>query len=252
MEFAVMRHPTAKIVLLALCFLPGCRGSSAPETPVAAATLAEGEQVTLVQQAGPLAVIEYRDGKQGYVPLGLLKHRNTAVKSNGETFTHTVVRESPVYGEMPSEELAPPEPRAPAGIDGEQKTLNALFIGEKTGQELIAPGNVHYFLVDEATGERCWRSFECTYPGCPGEKTKGRKHHVFILIAEKPGEEEPTIQCDACLTLRDLDTETLDERTKWGSYARVYELPETIRRRTELDDERRRYVEMKRRGVRGQ
>jgi hypothetical protein len=87
-EFAVMRHPTAKIVLLAVCFLPGCRVSSAPETPVAAATLAEGEHVTLVQQAGPLAVIEYRDGKQGYVPLGLLKHRNTAVNSNGETFTH--------------------------------------------------------------------------------------------------------------------------------------------------------------------
>lgn len=215
----------------------GCGPAAAPPH-----TLAPGQRVTAVEEAGAYTLVEAGQGSRYYVPSGLLKHRNTAARSDGPSYTHTIVQETPAYAERPSEQPAPPEPRDRAAIDAEQNALNALFIGETTGKEVIAPRNVHYFVVAKATGERCWRAFECTYPDCPGEKTSGRKHHLFIIVTKRLYQEEPTIQCDACLKLRDLAAETLDAKTKWTSYARPFELPETIRRTAELDREQQRLV----------
>lgn len=228
--------------LLVACLLyggltGGCGPAAAPPR-----TLAPGQRVTAVQEQGPYTLVDADQSLRYYIPSGLLKHRDTAARSDGESYTHTVVQEAPAYVEPPSEQPLPPEPRDRATIDAEQDSLNALFIGETTGKEVIAPRNVHYFVVDEATGERCWRAFECTYPDCPGEKTSGRKHHLFIIVTKRLYQEEPTIQCDACLKLRDPDSETLDARTKWTSYTRPFELPETIRRTAELDRERQRLV----------
>ena len=240
-----MRHLScsaivATLALLTILGLPGCGA----RTPSASDSLAGGEPVRLVEQVGPFALIETQNGDQRYLPVGMLKQRNTAKMQDVRAdFTHTIVRDTPVYAELPTAEVEPLKPRERAEIDQEQKTLNALFIGEETGKEVIAPGNVHYFVIDEETGERCWRSIECTNPDCPGEKTNGRPYYVFFLVAEKPNEEEPPIECDACLALRDLNVETPQDKTKWGSYVRAYEMPETNRRRTELDDERKRFVE---------
>ena len=132
---------------------------------------------------------------------------------------------------------APPPPRSIADIDTELATLDALFIGEKTGKEVIAPGNVLSFVIDEETGERCGPAYECTHPDCPGERTKGRAHFIFTQVIE-PNTQE-AIHCPACKKQRNLTTETKEEAGNWGTYVRPYELPETIQRREELDRERR-------------
>ena len=169
----------------------------------------------------------------------MLKHRDTSKRADG-AFTHTVVRDTPVFVELPSQPPAPPEPRAPAAIDEEQRTLNSMYLTEKTGKRVIAPRNIARSLVDEETGERAWHAYECTNPNCPGEKSAGQPHHLFIHII---GDPETPIECPACAKTRNLATETREQAAKWGAYWRPYELPETVRRRGELDDERRRFVE---------
>ena len=205
-------------------------------------SLEQGSEVQLLEDLGEFSKIQTQDGQVGYVASGLLKHRNTASDAEAD-HSHAVVREAVLWDVIPEQTPPPPPPRVRAEIDREQLTLNALFIGEETGKEVIAPGNVHYFVVDEETGERCWRSLECTHPNCPGEKKNGRHYYVFFLIAEKPNEEEPPIECDACGRFRDTEGETPQEKTEWSRYVRPYELPETLRRRAELDNERRRFVE---------
>jgi len=234
-------RPALCMILSGLLFFllgAGCSKSTSPSS----GALSTGEQVTLIDQEGDFGLIELADGERGFVPLGMLKQRNTAEASDAD-HTHAIVRATDVYAAAPSEPIAPPLPRIRAEIDHEQKKLNALFIGEETGKEVIAPGDVHYFVVDQETGERCWRSIECIHPNCPGEKKNGRPYYVFFLVAERPNEEEPPIECDACRSFRDLGNETPEEKTEWSRYVRPYELPETLRRRDELDDERKRFVQ---------
>ena len=225
-----------RTVVVAVLLSNGC-GS-----PTSTGSLQPGTKVQLIGEEAGFGKIQTAEGKVGYVPLGMLKRRNTAEASDAD-HTHAIVRATDFYDGPPSEPIAPPPPRDRAAIDREQHTLNALFIGEETGREVIAPGNVHYFVVNEETGERCWRSIECIHPDCPGKKKNGRPYYVFFLIAENPNEEEPPIECDACRQFRDVDRETPLEKTEWSRYVRPYELPETLRRRGELDDERRRFVE---------
>jgi hypothetical protein len=223
--------------VVAVLFLANGCGS-----PTSSGSLQPGTEVQLIGEEAGFGKIQTAEGELGYVPLGMLKQRNTAEAADAD-HTHAIVRATDFYDVAPSAPIAPPPPRDRAAIDREQHTLNALFIGEDTSQEVIAPGNVHYFVVDEETGERCWRSIECIHPNCPGEKKHGRPYYVFFLVAEKPNEEEPPIECDACQKFRDVDSEAPQEKTEWSRYVRPYELPETLRRRGELDAERRRFVE---------
>lgn len=229
-------HCFGRVAVAAFFLSNGC-GS-----PSSSGSLQPGTEVQLIGEEAGFGKIQTTEGEVGYVPLGMLKQRNTAEAADAD-HTHAIVRATDFYDGPPIEPIAPPPPRDRAAIDREQHTLNALFIGEETGREVIAPGNVHYFVVDEETGERCWRSIECIHPDCPGEKRNGRPYYVFFLVAEKPNEEEPPIECNACRRFRDVDRETPLEKTEWSRYVRPYELPETLRRRGELDDERRRFVE---------
>jgi len=230
-----MRFLRTFLAVLGLALLSGC-GTSSSES------LETGSQVQLLEEAGDFAKIETDSGQVGYVSAGLLKHRNTADYEDAD-HSHLLVQNAELWDAIPEQSPSPPPPRDRAAIDREQHTLNALFIGEETGKEVIAPGNVHYFVVDKQTNERCWRSIECIHPNCPGEKKNGREYYIFFLVAEKPNEEEPPIECDACRKFRDPDSETPEEKTDWSRYVRPYELPETLRRRGELDAERRRFVD---------
>ena len=237
--------------LLALLLVVASIGCTSEEPVVAPKAVSQGQRVTLVEETEDFALVEFADGNQGYVPLGLIKQRNTAQKSDGEVYTHEVLRDTPISETLPeANKIALPVARSHSAIDAEQKTLNKLFIGETTGKEVIAPGNVHYFVVDKNTGERCWQTFECVNPDCPGEKKNGRGRYVFILVTENLNQEEPVIECDACLALRNLNSETPVDLTEWGSLVLPYHLPETLRRRAQLDKERRRFVEERRQRLR--
>jgi len=208
--------------------------------------LAQDEQVVLLSEDTEYAFVQNAEGKRCYVARGLLKHRNMAKRPADKSDTHSVVRATPAFLDRPP---LPPEPlpsRSLGKIDQEQLTLNALFLSEKTHREVIAPRNVARFLVDEVTGERCWHAYECTHPNCPGPRTAGREYFVFIHTEH---DSQEAIHCPACLTVRNLTAESVEQRNQWGAYVNPYELPETVRRRKELDLERRRTIDALQRGA---
>jgi len=238
-------------MLLAVFIAPGCHQSSGSQQTVlpvieASRQFARDEKVTVIQEVGEFALVRSSDGQQSYVALGLLKHRNTGLHTPPVPYTHTLIREAPAYARLPS---IPPVTLAPRGlseIDLEQRTLNGLFLSEKTGKRVIAPRNVPQFLTDEETGERCWHAYECNHPSCPGEKQQGEQHFIFVHTET---DSQRAIHCPACEKIRNLQTETEAQWQKWGQFVQPYELPETLRRRAELSAERRQAIEAMRSGA---
>ena len=127
-----MHFLRAFLAVLGLALLSGC-GTSSSES------LETGSQVQLLEEAGDFAKIETDSGQVGYVSAGLLKHRNTADYEDAD-HSHLLVQNAELWDAIPEQSPSPPPPRDRAAIDREQHTLNALFIGEETGKEVIAPG----------------------------------------------------------------------------------------------------------------
>lgn len=150
-------------------------------------------------------------------------------------------------------------------IEADQSSLQTLYLTEKTNKQVLATANKGLF-VDEATGEICYQPYECTRPDCPG-KTAGNPvlfvhRDVFVslgpdkkFIYELPpagvpydeavrargGQPGPT--CPHCLKTRQLNSETPEQKAEFQKWIRAYELPETIQRRKELQEEHTRAFE---------
>jgi len=215
----------------------GARDTSVPP----ALRLSAGEKVTLLADDGQFSQVQTSSGMQAYLPSGLLKHRNTSQASADDSFTHQVVRDADCFDARPAEVIWP-VPRTLEEIDAEETALNGLFLTEKSQREVIAPRNSPELFVDQQTGEPCWPAFECSHSQCPGERSAGRPHPVFI---HPDRDTRNYVFCPYCLPLRNLKTETDAERITWSRNVRLYELPEMQRRRTELDNERRRFIRAK-------
>lgn len=249
MRCHVLRQISGLLALLLVMAAPGCRRESTSPPPESAAEeirkFARDDKVTVVKEVGDFVLVKSSDGQESYVALGLLKHRNTGIRAPEGSFTHTLIRDTPAYS-RPFKLPVQLEPRGLAEIDLEQRTLNGLFLSEKTGKRVIAPRNVAYFLVDEETGERCWHAYECTHPNCPGEKNPGMNHYIFIHTEV---DSQRAIHCPACEKIRNVKAETEAQWQQWGQFVQPYELPETLRRRTQLTAERRQAIESMQRGA---
>ena len=152
------------------------------------------------------------------------------------------------------------KPRALEEIEAEQRALPVLYLTEKSMAEVHAPADAGLF-VDKATGELCYRAYECRNPDCPG-KGSGDKPHLFIhrdvlvsvdasgeiswsqipagqnpqdYIRAQGGYMAPT--CPKCAELRDLDNESDADRQKYQQFIELHEIPETAARREELEAE---------------
>jgi len=237
--------PTALLLAALALAAAGCNtatgtgGHNAPIVP--AVRLSTGEPVTVLQDDGLFSLVRTSSGRRAYVPSGLLKHRNTSQLSTDDSFTHQVVRDTDCFETRPAEVIWP-APRTLQEIDAEETALNGLFLTERTHREVIAPRNSPELFVDQQTGEPCWPAFECTHPQCPGERVAGRPHPIFI---HPDRDTRNVVFCPHCLTHRHLQTESDQERIQWSRHVRLYELPELQRRRTELDNERRRFIRAK-------
>jgi hypothetical protein len=128
------------------------------------------------------------------------------------------------------------QPRSRDEIWQERESLPRLFLTQKTGKEVIAPGNRGAF-VDEATGEMCWPALACHAENCPGRSADG-KPYVFSSYggesskAVRPGEFR-LAGCPMCLEAG---------RPPDPSAIRPYVLPEIEARLRQLDEEYRRRV----------
>ena len=129
-------------------------------------------------------------------------------------------------------------PRPTLDVVKEKITLPAVFLTEKTHQEVIAPGNtqpVH-------NGQPCWRAYMCTHPDCPGEGKNGRP---YLFINSKPGSDT---YCPACLRGRDPSKLSAEIGREYRWAVKLYVLPESAERLRQLDEEhKRRLEELKRR-----
>ena len=145
-------------------------------------------------------------------------------------------------------------------IEAEQRALPVLYLTEESMSEVQAPADAGLF-IDEATGELCYRAYECQNPDCPGGSGDG-KTYLFIhrdvlasvdstgeitweqipagqnpqdYIRSQGGYLQPT--CPKCAETRDFDSESEEDRRKYQNWAKLYELPEVAKRRAELEEE---------------
>ncbi len=140
--------------------------------------------------------------------------------------------------------------RAPVEIIQERQRLPTLFFTEKTNQPVIAPGD-KLMLVDPKTKELAWPAHECANPNCPG-----RNNGVpFLFIRpldvgyfvkeddsighdpEKSRATPPYHGCPECVKIRHLGTETPEEKALYNSFDKLHELPKSVKRRAQLDQE---------------
>ncbi len=158
----------------------------------------------------------------------------------------------------------PQSPRTVTAIDEERMKLPALFLTED-GQELIKPGDSGSVIVHER--KLAFPAYTCKNPQCTGQGKDGRPF-LFIWkdpfayvtaegtlgVREPPNNEdinqwivkqgcyiEPT--CPACIRTRDIAKESRETRQQFVDWCVPYVLPETEKRRKELDEEHKKRLE---------
>lgn len=134
----------------------------------------------------------------------------------------------------------------------EERQLPSLFITAESGTHITAPGDTGVF-VDESTGELAWRALTCTNPACP----QFSADEPFLFIAPDPaivanpdgslGYDRSLVDeadnnfgnCPECLKIRNLASESDEDRQQYSNFATPYVLPKTALRREELAAERK-------------
>ena len=156
-------------------------------------------------------------------------------------------------------EEAEPAPRSRDEIFRDTVNLPSLYMTD-SGERIEAP-RIERCFVDQKTGKLFWMALECTNPKCPA-KLGGGKPHIFIMpdpgiYVNKKGElgfdseaEEQAIRkggflgCKKCFPLRQRQmlssgrgAETQAEKIQYAEYVVPHVLPESWKRRKELEKE---------------
>ena len=147
-------------------------------------------------------------------------------------------------------------------IELERRTLPTVFITQESRTHVTAPLN-QGVVVHEPTGELAYPAFACGNPNCPGRE--GDQPFLFIqtdptlsvgpnneLVRGPPKGAFNMPVCPACLAVRDLENETLQEQAQYMRWAEEYLPPESAAREAELDEEYQRVYEKSGRRVGGQ
>jgi len=152
-----------------------------------------------------------------------------------------------------------PEPRTRDEIMRDLSSLPVLYMAED-GRKREAPGGQDCF-VDQISRKIFWMTLECKNLKCPGRDRIG-KPHIFIMpdpavFVNKKGEldfdpvvEEEVVRkgdffgCEKCIPLRQRHmlasgrgAETQAEKIQYAEYVVPHVLPESRKRRKELEKE---------------
>ncbi|MBM4021848.1 MAG: hypothetical protein FJ284_06365 [Planctomycetes bacterium] len=152
--------------------------------------------------------------------------------------------------------------RSLSDIERESRSLDVLYLTADTGKQVRAPASAGVF-VDRGTGELCFPAYECRNPACPGRQGGDRPflfmHRDVMLKAGPDGEvvrddmpagrdpaevirsrggfPDPT--CPACWAARRGGGEATAEAKQFLECSQPHVLPESARRRTQLEEEYR-------------
>jgi hypothetical protein len=204
----------------------GCSGPAGEEAGV----LDAGERVAVIGESGDYSRVKTGDGREVYVRSTLLKQKSDAGELNvaDDDYTHEVTAPATVFTKgPPAKEKIEVDARTQDQIAVEEMQLNGVFLTERTKQRVIAPMNSQ----PTHNGELCWPALTCKNPRCPG------RGNPYLFINPNPGSD---VVCPACLKIRNVDTESDEDRMRYRGYVETYMLPETLRRMKELNRERRR------------
>lgn len=138
----------------------------------------------------------------------------------------------------------PPTPTL-QGMYDEERNLPAVFLVEGTNEQVVLPGDRGVWAHE---GKLCWIAMTCTNPDCPQADAEEPvlfpdPNPAVVLnpdgtIGYGRSQTPPTSKlpgnCPECLELRDLASETAEDRQKYLEFVRPYVLPGTEERRAEL------------------
>ena len=148
-----------------------------------------------------------------------------------------------------------PTPRTRDAIFKDIQSLPTLYLTAKTNKRIIAGGDKGSgAFVDKETGEICWQAMECGNPKCPG-RTGGDEPFIFItpdpgvfvesdgvtfgydIKKRKPADSATGGACPECLKNRNPKKETQAERDEYIKWIKPHLLPESAKRKKELEAE---------------
>lgn len=144
-------------------------------------------------------------------------------------------------------------------IAAEQESLPVLYL-TRGGDEVVAAPALGDVVVEPTTRQLAFRAYVCTHPNCPDrDRRADGRPSLFIWedplwriddrgepqyevvpdrmaeIVRRGGTPEPT--CPACRSRRDPSRETPAERGGYRERVAYYELPTSVARRRQLDQE---------------
>ena len=128
-------------------------------------------------------------------------------------------------------------PRSRDEIFREKGTLPRLYLTKKSHTRVLGPASKGIF-TDDKTGEECWPAMECINPDCPAAGSA----EPFLFTTFDRSEHNG---CPACAKIRNVKTETPQQKRAYIGYVQLYELPETKSRSKQLDDELKRNFDAK-------
>jgi len=152
------------------------------------------------------------------------------------------------------------KPRSLEEIRAEQQNLPTLYL-TKTGERVVAPGSKGVVVCDE-TKEIALPAYQCNNPDCPGRSEDGEPvlfsipdPRFYVTVEGEVGEhsfDSPEVmnfsgsyelECPKCLASRNKSAETPEQSQQYLRWCQPYELPESAKRREELEEEHKARVD---------
>ena len=224
------------VVFVGFAFsLTGCgKKDESKQQPRTYERIDRGAPVTMVSEEGNVAKVRIGDGREIYVPLSTLKQRSSL---DDGTHSHTLSAPVEALAEAPVGPIELP-PQSKIELIVEQQSMNRVFITESSKRQIIAPGNSQ----PTYEGEKCWAAYMCNNPECPA-KDQGENGRPFLFINNR---HQAGARCPACLPLWEEHADDEEVAARYRAFARLYELPEAVRRQKAIDEIRKREREARR------
>jgi hypothetical protein len=152
-----------------------------------------------------------------------------------------------------------PVPRTRDEIFAERQSLPTIYITEKSHRRFTAPVS-KALHVDPETKELAWPALACHNPDCPGREADGTPYLFiepdgasFVTTDGQVGYDAKRAkrrgggECPMCLARRVPAKETPQQRQEYLQYVRLYEPPDSAKRREALDEQLQARVRYERR-----
>lgn len=152
-------------------------------------------------------------------------------------------------------------PRTREDIFKDQIAVETIYFRED-GSQFTAPGTKLGMTVDKRSGKLAWAAWQCNNPNCPARGADGGPHlfplpdpFAYVDANGEPAIRQPETEedfqrfndfierkCPACLKIRDLDSETEQQRQQYQSWVTRHITPGAEKQLAALEEEMKEYL----------